>query len=128
MNIIDKVKSFEDACKVLGIQPALPVVDGCHEKDKKSIIAFSKLSIIIRALNEGWEPDWTDWSQRKYFVYPYVGIAGLAYASTSFTVSNTRANFGSRLGFKTDALCDYAKGAFWDLFVDYFFLPGNERG
>lgn len=128
MDITKKVKSFEDACKALGIKPVLPVVDGCHEKDKKSIIAYYKLSIITRALNEGWEPDWTDRTQYKYFVWAYMNNAGLACANTPIAVANTCAAIGSRLGFKTDALCDYAKDAFWDLYVDYFFLTGNERG
>ena len=54
--ITDKIKSFEDACKHLRLNPNdLPVVDMLPEKDRKSIIAFYKLTIIIRALNEGWE-------------------------------------------------------------------------
>jgi hypothetical protein len=65
--ITDKIKSFEDACKHLRLNPNdLPVVDMLPEKDRKSIIAFYKLTIIIRALNEGWEPDWSNWDEWKY--------------------------------------------------------------
>lgn len=71
--ITDKVKSFEDACKHLGLNPNdLPVVYMLPEKDRKSIIAFYKLTIIIRALNEGWEPDWSNWDKWKYYNWFYV--------------------------------------------------------
>ena len=126
MEIIEKVKSFEDACKVLGIEPVLPDVSMCEEKDRKSIVAFYKLTIIIRALNEGWEPNWNDWSQYKYFAWFYVDAAGLVCANTNFTVTATIAILGSRLGFKTDELADYAKDQFKDLYIDYLFLPDHE--
>ena len=71
--ITDKIKSFEDACKHLRLNPNdLPVVDMLPEKDRKSIIAFYKLTIIIRALNEGWEPDWSNWDECKYYNWFYV--------------------------------------------------------
>ena len=45
--ITDKIKSFEDACKHLRLNPNdLPVVDMLPEKDRKSIIAFYKLRIF----------------------------------------------------------------------------------
>lgn len=100
--ITDKIKSFEDACKHLRLNPNdLPVVDMLPEKDRKSIIAFYKLTIIIRALNEGWEPDWSNWDECKYYNWFYVEkgeyqrSSGFRYLDTCY--ARTRASTGSRL-------------------------------
>mgnify|MGYP000464618864 CR=1 FL=1 len=104
--ITDKIKSFEDACKHLGLNPNdLPVVDMLPEKDRKSIIAFYKLTIIIRALNEGWEPDWSNWDEWKYYNWFYVE-KGEDQRSSGFRCSvgtgyaNTSASTGSRFALR----------------------------
>lgn len=63
-NIMERVKSYEDACEVLGEIPWLNggklVIEsedfyGATELPKH-VIAMLKLETIIRALNEGWVP------------------------------------------------------------------------
>ena len=64
-NIMERVKSYEDACEVLGIPPYLNN-EGLHINDQdcelddvmlpKHVIAMLKLETIIKALNEGWVP------------------------------------------------------------------------
>lgn len=124
MKITEKIKSFEAACEVLGIEPAsvVPVFGvNVDEKIQKSAIAFVKLAIITKALNEGWEPDFSDYDQYKYFPWFRKDSAGLACAFTYCTVTFTAAHIGSRLGFKTNELCDYAKEQFKELYVEYLF-------
>lgn len=126
--ITDKVKTFEDACKTLGLDPKqLPVVDLLPEKDRKAIIAFYKLTIIVRALNEGWEPNWSDWNEWKYYNWFYLDTAGFGYASSSYAAACTSALIGSRLCFKTSALARYAREEFRDLYFEFLFidLPKN---
>lgn len=128
IKITDKVKTFEDACKVLGLDPKqLPVVDLLPEKDRKSIIAYYKLTVIIRALNEGWEPNWNDWDEYKYFNWFYLDSAGLGYVTTTDAATSTHASLGSRLCFKNDTLARYARVQFRDLYFEYLFieLPKN---
>jgi hypothetical protein len=128
IKITDKVKTFEDACKVLGLDPKqLPVVDLLPEKDRKSIIAYYKLTVIIRALNEGWEPNWNDWNEYKYFNWFYLDSAGFGYAYANSTATNTYPNINSRLCFKSDTLARYARVQFRDLYFEYLFieLPKN---
>lgn len=125
MDITKKIKSYEDACKALNLDPAnLPVVDNLPEKDRKSIVAYYKLTVIIRALNEGWLPDWTDWDEYKYFNWFYIDSAGFAYAVPIYTVAKTYANtnMGSRLCFKNDTLARYARETFKGLYLDYLFI------
>ena len=123
--ITDKIKSFEDACKHLRLNPNdLPVVDMLPEKDRKSIIAFYKLTIIIRALNEGWEPDWSNWDEWKYYNWFYVEegedqrSSGFRCDGTSCACTSSRA--GSRLCCGTSDDAEYIGKKFEDLYNDYF--------
>lgn len=124
--ITDKIKSFEDACKHLGLNPNdLPVVDMLPEKDRKSIIAYYKLTIITRALNEGWEPDFSNWNEYKYYNWFYVEenkdqrSSGFRYGATD---SCTYAYIGSRLCFKNRELAKYATEQFKELYREYLLI------
>ena len=70
-NITDRVKTYADACAVLGIKETLPDVGGLRPKDRPSVTAYYKLIVIAQALNEGWEPDWTNKDQPKWFPWFY---------------------------------------------------------
>ena len=125
--ITDKIKSFEDACKHLGLNPNdLPVVDMLPEKDRKSIIAYYKLTIITRALNEGWEPDFSNWNEYKYYNWFYVEenkdqrSSGFRYHDTCYTDAYT--DIGSRLCFKNRELAKYATEQFKELYREYLLI------
>lgn len=116
-------KAFIQACKELGINPNnLPIVDSLPEKDQKSIIAYYKLTIIIRALNEGWEADFSDHNQRKYWNYLWVDAAGFVCAYTNATASYAAAYIGSRLCFKDYATAQFAIENFKPLYEEYLLI------
>lgn len=119
-NITEKIKSFETACEFLGLDPKkLPLVDKLPEKDRKSIIAYYKLSIITRALNEGWEPDWKNINENKWWNFFYTDSAsGFVYSATNST--DTNADIGARLCFKNSDLAAYAGKQFQQLYNIYF--------
>lgn len=122
-NITDRVKSFEDACQVLGISTNVPEVKGLPRKHQKAIIANYKLIVIAEALNEGWKPNWQDSDEYKY--YPWFDMsnpAGVGYSYTLTTASHTNANFGSRLCLKNRELAIYFGQTFTDLFNDSLLL------
>jgi hypothetical protein len=116
----EKIKSFEDACQHLGIEPKLPEVDGLFPDHRKAVVAFYKLSTIISALNNGWKPDWNDYRQRKWWNFFYVesNSAGFVYSLSSHSPSTTNATFGSRLCFKSEELAEFAAKNFIDLYND----------
>lgn len=123
-DITDRVKSFDDACTVLNRVVLMPDVSMLREQDARSMLAYYKLIIIAEALNEGWKPNWADTDEYKWFPWLYVdtdlgSLAGLAYANTSYTASDALANIGSRLGFKTRELAEYAADQFKDLYRDF---------
>lgn len=122
-NITDRVKSFEDACQVLGISTNVPEVKGLPRKHQKAIIANYKLIIIAEALNEGWKPNWQDSDEYKY--YPWFDMsnpAGVGFSHTHSAASSSSANFGSRLCLKNRELAIYFGQTFTDLFNDSLLL------
>lgn len=127
MKITKKIsckKAFEQACKELGLNPSdLPIVDSLPEKDQKSIIAYYKLTIIIRALNEGWEADFSNHSQWKYWVFVWVDSAGFVCALTYYTAAYTHALLGSRLCFKDRETAQFAIDNFIPLYEEYLLIP-----
>lgn len=71
--ITERVKTFEDACKELGEDHKLVQQFKAIEKaiaEDKEATAYFKLGIITAALNEGWEPDFTNDNEYRY--YPYL--------------------------------------------------------
>lgn len=120
--ITDKVKSYADACDVLGIEP-MDEQGMRGQGFRPDEIARRKLETITEALNEGWKPAWNDTDEHKYYPYFYVnngakgkGRAGLAFAYTHYAASVTAANFGSRLCFQGRELARYAGSTFTDLY------------
>jgi hypothetical protein len=119
------VKNYEEAASLIELS----------EKDRKSNEAFEKLTRIVKALNEGWVPDWTDLSQDKYCIYSYfrrapiVGgnafygsNAGLVYVYTYNGASYTNSTVGSRLCFKSYELAQYVVETFPELLRDLYAL------
>ena len=124
MDIKDKVKSFEDACKVLDITPSVPVVTGIPEKYQKPLIANYQLMVIAEALNEGWTPDWSNGEWDKW--YPWFNMDNSSSAGRfSFGVAAFRGSVsavGSRLCFKSEELADYAGTQFLELYRELFVI------
>lgn len=85
--ITDRVKTYEDACKVLGVEP-INEQNAKAQGFRSDEIARRKLETIAAALNEGWKPDWNNTDQYKYYPYFYIqenakgkGSAGLSFAN-----------------------------------------------
>ena len=124
MNFKD-IKSFSDACKVLGLsEETLPEVSMLPEKHRKSIIAFYKLVTIIEAINNGWTPNWNDDDQWKY--YAYFGVeaseenpSGSGFSDSNYSRSAYRPTVGSRLCVDSREKAIYLGEQFQDLYKDY---------
>ena len=67
--VTERVKTFEDACKELGID-AEAIQQQWQDAGITMLdeVAYQKLRIITAALNEGWEPEFKD---GEYRYYPY---------------------------------------------------------
>lgn len=74
-NVMERVKTFEDACRELGKDHPFVLAyqntnlrDPEVADDNKDILACLKLRIITDALNEGWKPKFTI-GEYRYFPY-----------------------------------------------------------
>ncbi|HAT3998579.1 TPA: hypothetical protein I9Y90_000061 [Elizabethkingia anophelis] len=122
-DIKDRVKSFEDACDVLGVTPQNPDLETIPTKLQKPLFAHYKLCIIAMALNEGWEPDWDNDDEYKY--YPYFDMEGSSsggFSSDGCAYVYSASLVGSRLCFKSRDLAEYAGKQFETIYREYFVI------
>ena len=99
MNTEKKIASYEDACRVLNIQPINEEVFNIFPKeDQRSMLAYHKLTVITRALNNGWKPNWPVTTMSAGAAVSAAGPAGAA--TGSFAVP-----FWSAAAAEGDAAC-----------------------
>ena len=149
-DIRKRVKTFEDACSVLGINP--DEWKNKHLMFDKDVLAYLKLRVIVKALNEGWYPKFTE-DERRYYPWFYIitkeeydklsaeekrrGVGrahshavangGLVYAHASSASSGSYASHGARLAFSNYDLAVYAGTQFIDIWADFVFEIRDEN-
>lgn len=117
--VTEKIKTFEDALEVVGSYENLRLLLNYNgqESDVVASVAFAKLSIITKALNEGWYPNWEDNKEYKYypwFKYTVGSAPGFSFSDCGYGRSYTAV--GSRLVFKSPELAKYAGQQFIELY------------
>ena len=122
---MEKIKSFEDACAALNLNPEtiLPDFSVFPEPHQKAMSAHAKLVIIAEALNEGWKADWSDSDQWKY--YPWFDMEASASGGFSYddcVIGWAGSYVGSRLCFKSAELAKYAAETFTDIYKEFFLI------
>lgn len=155
---IERIKTFDDACNELnrraenGDDKAGALLAD-YESNKGIIItpeikAFIKLAIITAALNEGWEPKFTEDEERWYpwhILWTEEELAnkseewkddnqlllwggsaadgshaGLACAYSNYAFLNTYAIYGSRLACKAEAVADFCGRQFIQIWSEFY--------
>lgn len=122
------VKTFEEACEKLGLNPEhLPDFSMMPEKHRNALTAHAKLVIIAEALNDGWQPDWSNDDEYKY--WPYFEItedkndpSGFGFSYTDYDYWDSSSDVGSRLCYSSRELSKYAGETFVDLYREYFLI------
>jgi hypothetical protein len=119
-SVTDRVKSFEDACRELGIAPSQLSItgDGIMQDDLNAVTSYYKMMIIIKALNGDWVPDFSDKNQAKY--YPWFEFK----KGSGFVLNDVHNNYdytsvGARLCFKSSELAKYAATQFSKEYNEY---------
>lgn len=147
-NVMERIKTFEDACMELGDNHPFVKEYDSISVGSKDIIAYLKLRIIVAALNEGWEPKFTE-DEYRYFPCFYLytqkeidemseedkdravcrsgssasASGGVAVAHTDYASAYMIASIGSRIAFKTRELAEYAGKQFTEIYADLNFKP-----
>ncbi|MGB5818839.1 MAG: hypothetical protein WBG90_05090 [Saonia sp.] len=122
---MSKIKTFEEACEALKLDPenVVPDFSMFPEKHQKAMSAHAKLIIIAEALNEGWQPDWGNGKWDKYF--PWFNMGGSSGSGFSYHAcgrGHSTSYCGSRLCFKSSELAKYAGNQFLHLYKDYYLM------
>lgn len=72
----ESIKTLEDACKVLGEDDeqvkTLRVLQSVIGLDRK-VVSLQELTVITKALNDGWTPDFDNHNEYKYYLWFYLG-------------------------------------------------------
>ncbi len=136
--ITERIKTFEDACEELGKDHPL-VLDYkgiSYLGGIKDVLAYMKLRIICAALNEGWEPKFTE---DECIYYPWfclytkdeiekmskdkrkeLGLwAGLSSAPSNRVWTLSFSTFSSHLCLKSKELAIYCGKQFIDIWADF---------
>lgn len=118
-DVKQRVIDYPSACKELNILQLTIDHFAFMGNDAKRYFNRHQLTIIIRALNEGWEPDFTD-TEYKYYNYPYwkSSINGFSSRVTSYFYD---AVVGSDLMFKNRELAEYAYKIATKQYIAYHF-------
>ena len=123
LSIMDRIKTFEDALALADEKTReeyLKSVEGFNTPDE---IAYKKLKLITKVVNEGWVADYKNPLQHKYFLCGgtlYNGaLAGLLCAYCDFSSGASYVTVGSRLNFKSREIAEYMGRQFVDLWNDY---------
>ncbi|GGC14579.1 hypothetical protein [Dyadobacter sediminis] len=121
--LTERIKTYEDACVLTSIKP-LSVLDFLFlpEKDQESSLAHHQLTVIAKCLNDGWEPDWHDNTQHKYYPHFIWGESrlGFMYYNCGWTTCYTAIH--SRFVFKSHELAEYAGKQFLSIYFDLIAL------
>ena len=143
--VTERIKTFEDAMLKLGEEHPFVKEWHCGENLSPELEAYLQLRVICAALNEGWEPKFTEDEVRWFpwfWLYTQDEInnmdeqekqarhlistgdyeteyAGFACAHSADAPSATYSYFGSRLCLKSEALAVYCGKQFIDLWADF---------
>lgn len=146
-SVMERIKTFEDACRELGIDADEWMNDREGLGFEPDIIAYMKLRVIVAALNEGWKPKFTT-DENRY--YPYFqlctkdefeetseenrkmifcwggsssddanGIFSYVYSNIAWEVA--QANVSAHLALKSEGLAIYCGIQFQSIWVDYVY-------
>lgn len=153
--VTERIKTFEDACNELGEDNPLveqyrktsSLFKGKWASTFTDILDYLKLRIIVAALNEGWEPKFTE-DEYRYFPWFYLytkeqydelddeekgrvvlrsgsgngAYCGFVCVYASYA-SSYSSSYGARLAFRTRELAAYAGRQFIEEWAGFMFKP-----
>lgn len=127
--ITERVKTYEDACRVLGDQH--PLVSQCRRliaigesSITKDLLAYAKLRVITTALNEGWHYGESKENSEGVMGSRYFPIYSTAsfedkYLKELDTTFVRKCNYDLKLSLKSKYLAEYVSTQFRSLLSDY---------
>lgn len=110
------IKTVEDAFKTSGLNiQKLEDLTMIPEKYRHSIWSAFLLMVVFDAINDGWEPDFSNHNEARYFPWPLVLSSGFGFSYSGYLYGNTDAYVGSRLCTNSAEKAKYILEQFEDL-------------
>lgn len=144
-DVRERIKTFEDAARAVGIDDPEEWLENYSDVEP-DVLAYFKLRIITKALNEGWKPSFIPGEYRwaPYFLlytkeeiekmnaetrarvvyrsYNHANaVGGVSFANAYCDSAFVNAFIGSRLAFKSEELAEYAGKQFTEIYADFIF-------
>jgi hypothetical protein len=77
------IKTVEDAFKKCGYDPTkLPDVSGIPEKFGAALTTAFTLMVVFEAINNGWEPDFSNQKQPRFYPWAWVLSSGFGFSGS----------------------------------------------
>ena len=150
-DVTERIKTFDDAVRELGENhPLVKEWAVLGQNLSPDLEAYLRLRIITAALNEGWEPQFTEdecrwypwftlWTEeelkdkteewkKEHSLWLFGGYSdygsycGLAFSSSSLAWSGSDANVSARLAVKSKELAVYFGKQFIEIWADYVLI------
>ena len=161
------IQTFDDACAALGYAENNKMISDYYyaltitseeteeafaERFGADMLAYMKLRIITAAINEGWEPKFTE-DEWRYYPWFYLfteeeysrfseekkqrcvlracssayASGGLVYANASVASASSCAGVGARLAFESEEKAKHAGVYFKELWADFCFRASEKK-
>lgn len=117
-DIKERIKTFADVLNHFGIDETY--FNKQNEDLESDEVAYRKVKLIVKALNEGWTPDWSDSDQYKYF--PWFNMSSSSGAGFSYLDCDgwdAHSDVGSLLCLKNRDLAKYAGQQFESIYKEF---------
>jgi hypothetical protein len=115
--VTERIMTMDDVFKELGIDPD-DFGASCKGLEPDEV-AYRQLKLIALALNEGWEPDWKDNSQSKYYPWFEMEVSSSGFRFDDYGTWNADSNVGSRLCFVSRATAEHAGKQFTNVYKEF---------
>ena len=161
------IQTFDDACAALGYAENNKMISDYYyaltitseeteeafaERFGADMLAYMKLRIITAAINEGWEPKFTE-DEWRYYPWFYLfteeeysrfseekkqrcvlracsgagAVGGLVFANAGVASAGSSASVGARLAFESEEKAKHAGVYFKELWADFCFRASEKK-
>ena len=116
---IKTIKTFQDVCNVAKANIGHYILPRTATKNDIRDNAYDKLKLIISVFNQGWEPNYSDDNERKWFPYFTYDKNSGAFVFYHYYYYDSYSDVGSRLVMKSEAVAQYVATTFIEIYNEY---------
>ncbi len=114
-DVKERIKTIEDVLKDNGTSQTK--VDNMFKYSPEHLKHQYIAELLCKSLNEGWEPNWDNSNEYKY--YPWFKMSPSGFRFSDYDYWHSISNVGSRLCLKSRELAIYAGEQFTELYEKF---------